>query len=1048
MSVRSRPTSLPVEKVADLIIIGASCAGVALAHALACSQYRVALIEPRTYPGYEITTTLRPWMKVPTRLPMILRSWLEEASMVVNADEMIFHPDLLKRGLEQKLLEAGVELYYASFPCGLVFANEQLCGVVIGNKSGRQVILGKAVVDASEWGTLARLSRQPLLRCPSSSFIEARRTLEFTNVAPSLSGELEIPSELEVLHNRVTVHPAYPGQGHVFLECAYQLEFTDCDLPSRMALETHVRTSSMDVAAYLLDQHPAFSQASLAQGSPELWLPAPWRLEAAGAAHASIMVEGTSGACSLPTAAFISSIHNNLFILSTVAALAEDQQRKLLLEPLAAIQLGEGLASLVERAIQVVQLPDVADCQVQCAQAASEHTASSLDIYEPREPQRGRVYQRVAEAAEELPLLTEVDILVVGGGTSGVPAAVEAATSGMKTALLEMNTGLGGTGTLGGVNSYWYGRRVGFTAQLDAHYLAEAARFGEREDAARWNIEVRMQALLRWAIRSGIEIFFRTLVVGALRQGNKVCGVIVATPDGLYAVRARVIIDASGDGDVAAFAGAHFSYGSARDRLPLWYSLAQFVQPGLTRNNFTSAVDISNVHDYTRAILAGRRRDSAYDHGVYIAPRETRHILGEITHTLTDQLTLRRFCDVINICFSNYDVKGKSAADWVLWGLLPPNVESEIAYRAVLPSGLDGILVAGKAFSCTHDALSATRMQADLQNLGGACAVAAVVALQQGVALRDVNIRQVQQRLIAYGVLPDAILTRSISTEEPSTKELADLVASLSGDEPFYIDMDFADVQREPMLLVRVCTAGARIIPLLEEAYSASQGKRQLLLARILAWYGSQVGVACLLEAVEEQLASGQLPARMKKIRHAGYPPDQGAMPELCYLLYTLGMTRDERTIPVLARIVSLLEPSPEHFRDRIKGTFYYVDAICYVAERLGSPLAIPALLSLHRKDGLHGLSTTTFQTDFFEERIAYLEVVIGRALARCASPEGVDILISYLDDARTLLAEHAHDELIAISGEDLGKDKAAWATWLKRHVHTLQPRPWLARID
>lgn len=260
--------------------------------------------------------------------------------------------------------------------------------------------------------------------------------------------------------------------------------------------------------------------------------------------------------------------------------------------------------------------------------------------------------------------------------------------------------------------------------------------------------------------------------------------------------------------------------------------------------------------------------------------------------------------------------------------------------------------------------------------------------------------------------------------------------------------MDFDDVQREPMTLVQVCTAGPRIVPLLMEAYTSATGERQLLLARLLAWYGSTIGVPCLIDAVEELLSGEYLPPRTKKIRHAGYPPDQGAMPEVCYLLYALGMTRDERALSVLARVVSLLEPTAENFRDRVKGTFYYVDAVCHVVERLGSPAAIPILLELHRKEGLHGLRTTTYQSDFFAERIAYLEVVIGRALARCGSPEGMRILIDYLDDARALLAEHAQDELMAVSAQDFGKDKEAWFAWLERHGQTLQPNPWLKRID
>ena len=70
---------------------------------------------------------------------------------------------------------------------------------------------------------------------------------------------------------------------------------------------------------------------------------------------------------------------------------------------------------------------------------------------------------------------------------------------------------------------------------------------------------------------------------------------------------------------------------------------------------------------------------------------------------------------------------------------------------------------------------------------------------------------------------------------------------------------------------------------------------------------------------------------------------------------------------------------------------------------------------------------------------------MIGRALARCGSAEGYVILIGYLQDVRALLAEHAHGELVAISGRDFGKDATAWGQWLEEASDDLQPVPWQA---
>ncbi|MDQ3700578.1 MAG: FAD-dependent oxidoreductase, partial [Chloroflexota bacterium] len=665
--------------------------------------------------------------------PALLRPWIAEAAPLPAAGaEIPLYPDAVKLGLEDTLLAAGVRILYASQPVGAVFEGDRIAGAVVGNKSGRQAILARGIVDATDWAIFARLAGAPFRQQTLPARVEVRRTLEFTGVGvpgpePTPPTAQRLPARLGLVGNEVHLHRGYLGAAHALVECRFLLPLASADLPGRMALELEARGRTMDVAAHLVADHLAFAGAYLAQASWEVWLRSPWRLAADDdrAGDEWGVVPGAP----------------NLFVVGTAAGgrwLGEADEPAHLLEPLAAARAGEALAPRVLAALETTPPPTAAHCIARCGAAspvpdaspaaaavpasAAPHGAAgtdsraSIELREPFGAQRGRPYARVREPDSDVPVLAEVDVLVVGGGTSGATAAAVAAEQGARTAVLELNSGLGGTGTVGGVDSYWYGRRVGFTATVDRYYEDVAAslrqpsaagrRETDREASRKWNIEAKMHGLLRWTLDAGAEPFFRTTIVGALvepgRDGGRpsVRGVLAATPDGLRAILAKVTVDASGDADVAAFAGAETVYGSARDRLPLWYSLAQFVRPGVTRNNFTSSVDVSNVHDYTRAILAGRRRGECHDHGTYVAPRETRHIVGGVTLTLTDQLTFKRFPDTIAVCFSNSDIKGKSAAEWVLWGLLPPNVESEIPYRAVVPHDLDGVLVCGKAMSC------------------------------------------------------------------------------------------------------------------------------------------------------------------------------------------------------------------------------------------------------------------------------------------------------------------------------------------------------------
>jgi hypothetical protein len=369
---------------------------------------------------------------------------------------------------------------------------------------------------------------------------------------------------------------------------------------------------------------------------------------------------------------------------------------------------------------------------------------------------------------------------------------------------------------------------------------------------------------------------------------------------------------------------------------------------------------------------------------------------------------------------------------------IPPNLEVEIPYRSLLPRGLEQILVVGKAISATHDALPAIRMQSDLENLGGVAGLAAAKAVREGIAPRYVNVADLQRALVDVGLLSEETITRTLAPRHVSDAGLETLVDSLVADRPLYAysDMEMDQVFRQRIPLVDVCTAGPRIVPVLERALASTAGTRRLRIAQALAMLESCTGVPILIAEIERLLAGGKLPVQESTIRHAQLPPDQGAMPDAVYLLYALGMARDRRCLAILECVVDLLHPTQESIRDRFKGIFYYVDAVCFGAERLGDPAAIRILEKLHACAPLRDqVARGGFQPDFFYERQAMLELAIGRALARCGSPRGMAVLIAYVEDNRALLAEQAHTQLVAISGQDYGKDSQAWNDWFEGNV-------------
>ncbi len=179
MEIDYTSQDLAVLYTCDVVVYGGSFGGVAAAVELAHSGYCVTLVEPRTYLGHEVTAMLRPWLSA-GQVALggnLLRSAVTAAAALQATGEFAFNLDALKLHLEDTLLKAGVTLLYASTLTGLQTHGGGMCGVVIGNKSGRQAIHCRLLLDTSETALAARLASDTY-DAPSSGEVSYRRTLE------------------------------------------------------------------------------------------------------------------------------------------------------------------------------------------------------------------------------------------------------------------------------------------------------------------------------------------------------------------------------------------------------------------------------------------------------------------------------------------------------------------------------------------------------------------------------------------------------------------------------------------------------------------------------------------------------------------------------------------------------------------------------------------------------------------------------------------------------------------------------------------------------
>ncbi len=174
----------------------------------------------------------------------------------------------------------------------------------------------------------------------------------------------------------------------------------------------------------------------------------------------------------------------------------------------------------------------------------------------------------ISEDARETQVRDEYDVIVCGGGLGGTAAAIAAARTGARTLLIERNSFLGGVATAGMCcsifNCYYTGgneRRLGSTGICVevADAMADAMGYGKKWHDHKghiiYDIEIGKLVLQKLAEEAGVELLLQVWTAGAIVEDGVVGGVVIESKSGRQAIRGGVVIDATGDADIAAAAG-------------------------------------------------------------------------------------------------------------------------------------------------------------------------------------------------------------------------------------------------------------------------------------------------------------------------------------------------------------------------------------------------------------------------------------------------------------------------------------------------------------
>jgi len=453
--------------------------------------------------------------------------------------------------------------------------------------------------------------------------------------------------------------------------------------------------------------------------------------------------------------------------------------------------------------------------------------------------------RRITEPARRIDVIHETDVLVVGSGPGGLGAALGAARAGAQTTLLERFGCFGGNITAVGVESFaWYRHEqtvdsVGVGSEMEARARAEGATSDESQSISQAFDAERFKVVADKLVEeAGIHPMLHRTFVAPIMEGDVIRGVIVESKSGREAILARRVIDATGDADVAARAGAPYRT-TAREKM-LSVSVA-FSMTGVNKRRFMETIkadapkyrdwagnfewdietsgkedemfspflrkpfkkaveaglipgnlitmagtygtvhdngdltylnlihlgefDGTNADDLTRGEIEGRKQAmyaiealrrfmpgcedaTLRNFGMTLGIRDTRKIDAVYNLTADDVREQARFEDSIGIFPEFIDGYG------VL--ILPTTGRYfHVPYRALVPKGVEGLLVVGRSIGGDEISHAAVRSMMCCTVSGQGAGVAAAVSLRSNDAVSRMDVSKVRTELARQGVRLD-----------------------------------------------------------------------------------------------------------------------------------------------------------------------------------------------------------------------------------------------------------------------------------------------------
>ena len=977
---------LPLAYDVDVVVAGGSLAGVEAACAAADAGASVLLVESRPYLGYDICANQKLWLDADeTPETRITQHLFKEKRQVTPVE--------VKGLLDRALLKRNIKFLTGSFPAELLVDQKGApSGLTMVNRSGRQAVRAKVVIDATPNAVLVRQCSGML-----TPFEPGKKQGSFTVIGGSLKEGNETLRG-EKVPNVKFQSKIRDNKKKKWLTKNYSAYRYDASVELKADTFRERSASMHRVRSMVYDP-------KMADHSEDLLLFPERR----------IITESSDsdGADSLNS--FRPKGMDNFFVLSGYAGIKDRAARhKLLQSPCLLASFGNRIGAEAAKVARKTPVPQQIDYQPTVGEKGK------LTVSEVPNSFRFRDAAQLALSDHDLPVLGRWDVVVVGAGTSGAPAALGAARSGARTLAIEYMDELGGVGTAGLISKYWYGFRTGHTAEVDK-------ALGTKEE---WSQVAKSEWLRAQLLKSGAEIWLSSFGCGTLIKDKEVAGVVVATPFGRGVVLADVVIDSTGNSDLvaAAQAATHYSI-SKRGDLSVQISNNPPRKLGSgTTNPARYMVHDNDVFDRWHLKLSGRKEGAkSYDMAQLIPSRDRRRTVGDYVLTTEDILTKRTFPDTISHHRSNFDAGAHPDTEmFLVKDMKGPVFTCDLPYRCVTPQGLEGILVTGLGASTTRDAMTLTRMQPDLQNQGYAVGMAAALAVfTTGGVVREIDLKSLQKELVQNGCLEARVLT-DVDSFPLSPERIQTAIRKLNS---LTIDVHQKHEHDDthPALAV-VMSHPQQSIPLLKEVFetTSSPAVKQNF-ARILAVLGDDTGKATLIEAVNGSPDWGQgwdYSTQREKANSFG---------EVDRLVMALGFIQNpDVKEPLLEKLDALT----------INSALSHYKAVC-LALRMnkGASMAKP-IADFLRTSGLKGHAQVlgyydgkrpqgdTYKRNALDTKggkglnTKFKELLVAALLFECGDDqgEGRKILDAYTKDVNGHFAEYAHHVLTHGTAMNSGK--------------------------